>query len=172
MILHCLKSIALGINTGLRSWTKKRPHALRSHIPHANPRSLKSICIALISISWASDVCFYLLLQGTLLISFFASSSRSWHTSPLQGSLLYSRQVEHPYYLPSECHVILHSKPSPLLKFHMCFCASLINICLPFQSKSFMKTRMVLASLIITYPSSRTVYKKMLVEQMREWMSG
>lgn len=50
-------------------------------------------------------------------------------------------------------------------------CATLINIHLLSRVKSFMKTRMAPASRIITYPSLGKVYKKMLVEQMREWMS-
>ena len=146
---------------------------------HIIPCSLKTICIGLISVSWAS-----LVLFSSKVVPFAVNSvdvCLAWlamsHPSDLRirvtstrKPLLSQIRLNLPIIGP---HNTMWFPCSPYwrLKFYIYFCACLINVCVPYQSVIFMKTRWASVSFTITYLLSSTASKRCLLnEQMNEWL--
>ena len=146
---------------------------------HIIPCSLKTICIGLISVSWAS-----LVLFSSKVVPFAVNSvdvCLAWlampHPSDLRirvtstrKPLLSQIRLNLPIISP---HNTMWFPCSPYwrLKFYIYFCACLINVCVPYQSVIFMKTRWASVSFTITYLLSSTASKRCLLnEQMNEWL--
>lgn len=146
---------------------------------HIIPCSLKTICIGLVSVSRVS-----LVLFSSKVVPFTVNSADvclAWlampHPSDLRVSVTSTRKPLLPQIRLNLPIIGLHSamwfpcSPSWRLKFYIYFCACLINVCVPYQSVIFMKTRRVSVSFTITYLLSSTASKRCLLnEQMNEWL--